>query len=145
MLIELLCRLSGHVPLSKPIVLGATDSVKIILTATENGKPKRPHQAFLLLKDEDTGLETTFPFSMKENGKGKVDFVCFRSPLEIHTMLISPSHRRTFQYNYSHLLSHYRRLYFSHHSVPPNPLATMSSTSTLNSTQTFLNQNMRSH
>jgi len=55
--------------------LGAADSLKIVLSATEDGKAKRPHQAFLLLRDQDTGLEATFPFSVKENGKGKVDFV----------------------------------------------------------------------
>ncbi|KAF4619096.1 hypothetical protein G7Y89_g14749 [Cudoniella acicularis] len=67
-------KLSDHAPLTKPVVFGAADTLKIILTATEDGKPKRPHQAFLLLRDQDTGLETTFPFSVKDNGKGKVDF-----------------------------------------------------------------------
>lgn len=62
-------------PLKKDVALSTTDSLKIILTATEDGKAARPHQAFLLLRDQDTGLETTFPFSMKESGKGKVDFV----------------------------------------------------------------------
>lgn len=57
--------------------LGAADTLKIVLTATEDRTAKRPHQAFLLLRDQDTGLETTFPFSVKESGKGKVDFVCF--------------------------------------------------------------------
>jgi oligosaccharyltransferase complex subunit delta (ribophorin II) len=68
-------RLSDHAPLAKPVTLDAADTLKIILTATENGKAKRPHQAFLLLRDQDTGLEATFPFSVKETGKGKVDFV----------------------------------------------------------------------
>lgn len=68
-------RLSDHVPLTKPVVLGDKDTLKIVLTATENGKPKRPHQAFLLLRDQDTGLEEAFPFTVKESGKGKVDFV----------------------------------------------------------------------
>ena len=73
-LIEL-CRLSNNAPLAKAVELGAADTLKIILTATEDGTAKRPHQAFLLLRDQDTGLETTFPFSVKESGKGKVDFV----------------------------------------------------------------------
>jgi oligosaccharyltransferase complex subunit delta (ribophorin II) len=74
-------RLSDRVPLSKPVALEAVDNLKIILTATEVGKPKRPHQAFLLLRDQDTGLESTFPFSMKETGKGKVELVrCVSSP-----------------------------------------------------------------
>ncbi|PMD24721.1 hypothetical protein NA56DRAFT_496503 [Hyaloscypha hepaticicola] len=67
-------KLSDHAPLAKPVTLGSADTLKIILTATENGKVKRPHQAFLLLRDQDTGLEATFPFSVKDTGKGKVDF-----------------------------------------------------------------------
>jgi oligosaccharyltransferase complex subunit delta (ribophorin II) len=67
--------LSDHVPLSTPVELGQTDTLKIILTATENGKAKRPHQAFLLLRDQDNGLETSFPLTLKDSGKGKVDFV----------------------------------------------------------------------
>ena len=73
-------RFSDKTPLSKPVTLGASDTLKILLTATEDGKPKRPHQAFLLLTDEDTGLEATFPLTVKDTGKGKVDFVsCGRS------------------------------------------------------------------
>jgi oligosaccharyltransferase complex subunit delta (ribophorin II) len=74
-------RLSDRVPLSKPVALEGADSLKIILTATEAGKPKRPHQAFLLLRDPDTGLESTFPLSMKETGKANVELVrCASSP-----------------------------------------------------------------
>jgi oligosaccharyltransferase complex subunit delta (ribophorin II) len=50
------------------------------LTTKEAGKPKRPHQAFLLLQDQDTGLESTFPLSIKETGKGKVELVRCASP-----------------------------------------------------------------
>ncbi|KAH0533954.1 hypothetical protein FGG08_007436 [Glutinoglossum americanum] len=68
-------KLSDRAPLSKPITLGASDSLKIILTAVEGKTPKRPHQALLLVKDADAGLETSYPFSVKESGKGKVDLV----------------------------------------------------------------------
>jgi oligosaccharyltransferase complex subunit delta (ribophorin II) len=64
--------------------LGPSDTLKIVLTATEDGKPKRPHQAFILLADQDTGLEATFPVSMKDTGKGKVDFV---SPAKVNGRL----------------------------------------------------------
>ncbi|PBP27593.1 oligosaccharyltransferase subunit ribophorin [Diplocarpon rosae] len=70
-------KLSSHVPLTKPVTLGTADSLKILISATEDGKAKRPHQAFLLLKDRDSGLETAFPFKVKENGKGKVELVCY--------------------------------------------------------------------
>ena len=68
-------RLSDHVPLSAPVELGHNGILKIILTATEDGTAKRPHQAFLLVRDQDTGLEATFPFAAKESGKARVDFV----------------------------------------------------------------------
>lgn len=54
----------------------STATLRVSLTATENGKPKRPHQAFLLLKETQTGLEAPFPLTMRETGKGTVDVVC---------------------------------------------------------------------
>jgi len=78
-------KLSDRTPLSKPVSLGATDTLKIILTATEGGTSKRPHQAFLLLQDQDTGLETTFPFSVKDTGKSKVDFAQKDLPIQLLT------------------------------------------------------------
>jgi oligosaccharyltransferase complex subunit delta (ribophorin II) len=73
--LTLVGRLSHKSALKNPVILGPGDSLKIVLTATEDGKGKRPHQAFLLLRDPDTGLEATFPFSVKDTGKSKVDFV----------------------------------------------------------------------
>ncbi|GAB7357159.1 hypothetical protein MBLNU459_g8152t1 [Dothideomycetes sp. NU459] len=66
-------KLSPSSPISNEIVLSAPDSLKIILTATENNKAKRPHQAFLKLHETATGLEESYPFSIKESGKGKVE------------------------------------------------------------------------
>ncbi|OAX82127.1 hypothetical protein ACJ72_03522 [Emergomyces africanus] len=34
---------------------------------------KRPHQAFLLLKELDTGLDLSYPLSVKESGKARVE------------------------------------------------------------------------
>ncbi|MCJ1258983.1 hypothetical protein MMC24_006817 [Lignoscripta atroalba] len=59
--------------LSKPVELGGSDTLKIIITTQEDKKSKRPHQAFLLVKDSTTGLETSYSFSVKESGKGKVE------------------------------------------------------------------------
>ncbi|KAK7743527.1 hypothetical protein SLS53_004061 [Cytospora paraplurivora] len=59
-------------PLQTPITLSVEDTLTVSLTAKDNGKAKRPHQAFLLLKDEETGLEAPFPLSVRESGKGKV-------------------------------------------------------------------------
>ncbi|KAJ4394031.1 hypothetical protein N0V93_003248 [Gnomoniopsis smithogilvyi] len=59
-------------PLTAPIPLGAQDTLTVFLTAKDNGKAKRPHQAFILLKDQETGLEAPFPLSVRDTGKGKV-------------------------------------------------------------------------
>lgn len=68
-------RLTPKAPLAKAVPLGPADSLKIILTAKDGSKAARPHQAFLMLQDQDTGLETSFPFSVKDTGKGKVEIV----------------------------------------------------------------------
>lgn len=68
-------RLSLTSALSPAVSLSSTDTLKIILTATEGKTGKKPHQAFLTLHDPATGLEESFPFSVKDNGKGKVEVV----------------------------------------------------------------------
>ncbi|KAL8994972.1 MAG: hypothetical protein Q9188_006916 [Gyalolechia gomerana] len=59
--------------LSHPISLGASDTLKLLLTTTEGRKAKRPHQAFLLLREPKSNLDTSFPLSVKESGKGKLE------------------------------------------------------------------------
>ncbi|KAK2803080.1 hypothetical protein FQN50_007161 [Emmonsiellopsis sp. PD_5] len=66
-------KLSDKKPLSKALSLGASDTLKLILTAQEDRSAKRPHQAFLLLKEQDTGLDLSYPLSVKESGKAKVE------------------------------------------------------------------------
>ncbi|EMC94716.1 hypothetical protein BAUCODRAFT_35956 [Baudoinia panamericana UAMH 10762] len=66
-------KLSPNSPLTSPLALPAADSLKVILTTTEGSTGKRAHQAFLTLHEPTTGLEESFPFSVKENGKGKVE------------------------------------------------------------------------
>ncbi|KIN02300.1 hypothetical protein OIDMADRAFT_18912 [Oidiodendron maius Zn] len=76
-------KLSHKSALKAPVSLGATDGLKIILTATEDGKGKQPHQAFLLLRDPKSGLEATFPFSVKDTGKAKVDVTQKDLPVQL--------------------------------------------------------------
>ncbi|CAD6587568.1 MAG: hypothetical protein ASARMPRED_003186 [Alectoria sarmentosa] len=59
--------------LSKPIALGSSETLKILLTTKEDNNAKRPHQAFLLVKDPQSNLDTSFAFQVKENGKGKIE------------------------------------------------------------------------
>jgi len=67
--------LSQKSPLSTTLSLGSTDALKITLTAKDNGKAKRPHQAFVVLKEQDSGLEAPFPLTVKDNGKAVVTIV----------------------------------------------------------------------
>lgn len=76
-------KLNAKTPISKAITLEADSVAKIILTATDNGKGKRPHQAFLLLKDEVTGLEAPFPLNLKESGKASVSISQKDIPLQL--------------------------------------------------------------
>lgn len=69
------CRITENKALSKPIQLASAENLKILLTTKEDSKAKRPHQAFLLVKDSKSNLDTSFAFQVKENGKGKVELV----------------------------------------------------------------------
>ncbi|KAF2815083.1 uncharacterized protein BDZ99DRAFT_190217 [Mytilinidion resinicola] len=66
-------KLAVNSPLSKQVTLGATDTLKILLTTTDGKKAKRPHQAFLTVTEQASGLEESFIFSVKDTGKGKVE------------------------------------------------------------------------
>ena len=68
-------RIVEHKSLSTSVTLGASDSLKIVLTVQDGKTAGRPHQAFLLLKDADTGLDISYPFSVKDSGKAKIDLV----------------------------------------------------------------------
>ncbi|KAI2601914.1 Dolichyl-diphosphooligosaccharide--protein glycosyltransferase subunit Swp1 [Hypoxylon sp. NC1633] len=66
-----------------PIVFDSADSLKLLLTAKENGKGKRPHQAFLVLRDSATGLEAPFPLTVKDNGKATVEIKQADLPIQL--------------------------------------------------------------
>jgi len=76
-------KLSPKAPLSKLVSLGSADVAKITLTAKDNGKAKRPHQAFLLLKEEATGLEAPFPLVVKDNGQGSLQLAQKDIPVQL--------------------------------------------------------------
>ncbi|KAE8158975.1 Oligosaccharyltransferase subunit Ribophorin II-domain-containing protein [Aspergillus tamarii] len=59
--------------LTKPVSLGSADTLKVTLTAREGSSGKRAHQVFLLLQDPETGLDISYPFDVKENGKSRVE------------------------------------------------------------------------
>ncbi|KAI4099569.1 MAG: hypothetical protein LQ345_007482 [Seirophora villosa] len=70
--------------LPEPVVLGAADTLKLLLTATEGKKARRPHQAFLLLREPKSDLDTSFPLSVRESGKGKLELVFWSTGQESH-------------------------------------------------------------
>lgn len=76
-------KLHAKAPLASPITLGSNGVAKISLTATDSGKAKRPHQAFLLLQDVETGLEAPFPLAIKESGKGSVKITQKNIPVQL--------------------------------------------------------------
>ncbi|KAM0255086.1 hypothetical protein ACHAQJ_006087 [Trichoderma viride] len=55
------------------LTLGHQDKLKVTLTTKDGSKAKRPHQAFLVVK-EASGLEAPFPLTVKDSGKGTVEF-----------------------------------------------------------------------
>ncbi|KAJ2980510.1 hypothetical protein NQ176_g2593 [Zarea fungicola] len=66
----------------KAVVLSHTSTLKVSLTAEEGSKAKRPHQAFLVLRETESGLETPFPLSVKDSGKGTVKLTQKELPIQ---------------------------------------------------------------
>lgn len=56
------------------VTLGFSEKIKVSLTTKEGSKAKRPHQAFLMVKEKG-GLEAPYALTVKESGKGAVEFV----------------------------------------------------------------------
>ncbi|KAB2570547.1 putative oligosaccharyltransferase subunit ribophorin ii protein [Lasiodiplodia theobromae] len=72
-------------PLEKPVELGPSDTLKLVLTTLDGKKAQRPHQAFLTLTEPTTGLEDSFALSVKDNGKGKVELTQKDLPVQFLT------------------------------------------------------------
>ncbi|KAI7487611.1 hypothetical protein KC351_g2534 [Hortaea werneckii] len=68
-----------------PVSLASGDTLKIALTTTNGKAGKKPHQAFFTLQEPTTGLEESFPFSLKDNGKGKVEITQKDLPYQLAT------------------------------------------------------------
>ncbi|KKY15237.1 putative oligosaccharyltransferase subunit ribophorin ii [Diplodia seriata] len=66
-------KFSPNSPIEKPVALGPSDTLKILITTLDGKKAQRPHQAFLTLTDPATGLQDSFALSVKDNGKGKIE------------------------------------------------------------------------
>jgi hypothetical protein len=55
--------------------LSPSDTLSLTFTATEGGKPARPHQLFLLIEDMSANLDVAIPVTVKPSGKAKLDLV----------------------------------------------------------------------
>ncbi|EMF16813.1 uncharacterized protein SEPMUDRAFT_56551 [Sphaerulina musiva SO2202] len=66
-------KFAPNAPIKAPVVVPAGAALKVLLTTQETKSGKRPHQAFLTLHEESTGLEESFAFSVKDTGKAKLD------------------------------------------------------------------------
>ncbi|CAI7587323.1 unnamed protein product [Penicillium manginii] len=79
-------QISSSKPLANPLVFTGADTLRITLTTQEDSSAKRPHQAFLLLKDSQSGLDISYPFTVKENGKSRVELTQKELPLQFLTL-----------------------------------------------------------
>lgn len=61
--------------MSDTLALSTADTLSVSLTAMEDGKAKRPHQAFVVIREEGSGLEAPFALKLKASGKGTVEIV----------------------------------------------------------------------
>lgn len=68
------CRFTDKERAKKIVTLGNGETIKVSVTTKDGSKAKRPHQAFLVLR-EASGLEAPFPLTVKESGKGTVEIV----------------------------------------------------------------------
>jgi hypothetical protein len=93
----MLYSLSPQEPLKETLTLNPSGSIRLALTVTNGGKPRKPHQAFLTLSSSTTALEESFPFTLSDNGKAKFDLVGFFVIIE------SPTHHSRLAQKYPQL------------------------------------------
>ncbi|ODQ51213.1 hypothetical protein SAICODRAFT_26969 [Saitoella complicata NRRL Y-17804] len=53
--------------------IGTGERLSLLFTCKNEGEGARPHQAYVLVRDEVTGLESAVVASVRESGKAKVD------------------------------------------------------------------------
>lgn len=68
-------RFDGAARVRDTLTLGHQDKLKVTVVTKDGSKPKRPHQAFLVVKESISGLEAPFPLTVKDSGKGSVEIV----------------------------------------------------------------------
>ncbi|EFR05378.1 hypothetical protein MGYG_08389 [Nannizzia gypsea CBS 118893] len=91
-------KLSQDKPLTTAITLNDASTLKLLLTLQEDNTAAKPHQAFLTLKEIDSGLDISYPLSVKANGKAIVElnhkdlpvqFLAAKAPVEASLLIAS--------------------------------------------------------
>ncbi|KAI9662646.1 MAG: hypothetical protein M1831_002689 [Alyxoria varia] len=75
-------KLTPSSPISEPLTLGSKDILKLSLTTVDDKQPKRPHQAFLTLREPSTGLEDSYQINVKESGRSNIELTHKDIPLQ---------------------------------------------------------------
>ncbi|KAL7271445.1 hypothetical protein RUND412_005800 [Rhizina undulata] len=60
-------------PIPEPLSVSPQESLKLTLSVKEGSEAGRPHQAFVLLTEPESGMETFFPLNVQDSGKAKFD------------------------------------------------------------------------
>jgi len=64
---------SSKAGVEEVIELSPADTLRLAFTATEDDKPGRPHQSFILIEDTSSSLDIVIPVPVKPSGKAKID------------------------------------------------------------------------
>ncbi|KAM5468304.1 hypothetical protein MauCBS54593_005045 [Microsporum audouinii] len=91
-------KLAQDKPLTKPITLNDASTLKLLLTIQEDQVAARPHQAFLTLRESESGLDISYPLTVKGSGKAVVElnhkdipvqFLTTNTPVEASLLIAS--------------------------------------------------------
>ena len=104
-------------PPKSALTLGATDTLKLTFTITENGKEGKgvqPHQTFLRFYDEETGEEGIEPVRVSSLGKAKFQLVRFLRNFCNPNLTFNSYTCRTWLAHYYPSLQRQKNLFKSH-------------------------------
>jgi oligosaccharyltransferase complex subunit delta (ribophorin II) len=82
---------SSDKAITDSVALEAGGSLRLSLTVTNGGKPRRPHQAFLTVANKDGSLEESFPLTINDKGKAKFDLVSSASGIDAWLTVQTPA------------------------------------------------------
>ncbi|KAJ5376766.1 hypothetical protein N7509_013652 [Penicillium cosmopolitanum] len=78
-------QISSSKPLASPLAFTGADTLRVTLTTQEGSSAKRPHQAFLLLKDSQSGLDISYPFTTQK--ELPLQFLTLPNPVDARVVI----------------------------------------------------------